>query len=98
MNLSCIDDLPAIANVTVSDNCGTPDLSFNEVIAGTDCGTGITYTRTWTATDACGNVSVATQVITILDDIDPVLNGVPANLNLCLSGFSSSACYGDCHR
>ncbi|MEZ4949334.1 MAG: hypothetical protein R2784_08105 [Saprospiraceae bacterium] len=63
----------APANVIATDNCGTPDLTYNEVITGTDCSTGITYTRTWTATDACGNETIATQTITVIDNVPPVI-------------------------
>ncbi|MEZ4949329.1 MAG: hypothetical protein R2784_08080 [Saprospiraceae bacterium] len=52
------------------------------MIVGNDCQTGIVYTRTWTATDGCGNQSSASQVITIIDNIAPVISGVPGDLNL----------------
>ena len=39
----------------------------------------IRLTRVWTATDNCGNVATATQVITVQDTTDPVLVGVPAD-------------------
>jgi len=49
--------------------CGTVDFTYsdvNEVVGG--CGT---ITRTWTATDGCGNTATCTQTITITDDIAP---------------------------
>ncbi|MEZ4949328.1 MAG: SdrD B-like domain-containing protein [Saprospiraceae bacterium] len=82
ITINCVHHLPPPANVVATDNCGTPDLVFDEVVSGTDCALGISYTRTWTATDACGNVSSASQVITVIDDRDPVLNGVPADLTI----------------
>jgi|GEM_PF-1941739 len=38
--------------------------------------------NTWTATDACGNVTVATQTITIVDNEPPVIHNVPASIDL----------------
>ncbi len=37
-------------------------------------------TRTWTATDDCGNSTSGSQVITVRDNSKPVLVGVPADI------------------
>ena len=42
------------------------------------CGSSYVMTRTWTATDDCGNASTATQTITIVDTTAPVLT-IPAD-------------------
>src|SRR5687768_10107972 len=79
------DDIPDAAAPTASDNCDeTPDVSLDETDTQhadpENCGHySYTITRTWTATDACGNTSVGTQTITVIDDTDPVLLGVPVN-------------------
>lgn len=41
-----------------------------------------TIVRTWSATDTCGGVTVATQLITIVDTAAPELSGVPTNVVL----------------
>jgi large repetitive protein len=67
---------------TASDNCDTT-LTFgytDNTIAGA-CAQEYTITRTWTATDACGNSSTASQTITVIDTLAPVISGVGARLH-----------------
>ncbi len=54
------DPIPAPANVTASDKCDK-----NVTVAYTQTQTSNLITRTWTAIDACGNKSGATQTILI---------------------------------
>jgi len=73
----------APANVTASDNCDdNVDLTFDEVEQAGDCADSYTIVRTWTATDNCGNSTVATQTIEVGDNTDPIIAGVPANENV----------------
>jgi hypothetical protein len=39
-------------------------------------------TRTWTATDACGNQASQSQVLNVVDTIAPQLHGVPADMTV----------------
>ncbi len=77
---------PAPAAVSVFDNCdGDVDLVFEEVntLPGFDCTDSYEITRTWTATDDCGNSSVVTQTITVGGDGElPILSGVPADITV----------------
>jgi large repetitive protein len=74
------DAVPAPAQPTATDNCDpAPQISFSEVRTDGDCADNYTLTRTWTATDACGNSSAQSQVITVQDTQAPTLSGVPAN-------------------
>ena len=41
-----------------------------------------TLTRTWTATDNCGNTDIQSQVITVQDVTAPVLAGIPADVTV----------------
>ncbi|NDV62865.1 HYR domain-containing protein [Puniceicoccales bacterium CK1056] len=74
------DNVPQPAVVTASDNCDTdPLVSFQETNAvDPDCGTG-TITRTWTASDCSGNMDSLTQVLTVVDNTNPVLSANPAD-------------------
>lgn len=72
------DAIPAVALVTAEDNCDeNPVVTFAETVSEETCPQ--TITRTWTATDDCGNESTLSQVLTVVDTTDPVLIGVPAD-------------------
>ncbi len=79
LTLGCGQSAPSVASVTATDNCGsTPTVAFNQTQTGNGCNT--TITRTWTATDACGNVATASQTIQLANDNQPpVLANIPAN-------------------
>jgi len=67
----------ATSTATATDNCdGAPVISHSDATAGS-CPTVIT--RTWTATDSCGNVDSCQQTITLEDNAGPVI-GCPADL------------------
>jgi hypothetical protein len=60
--------------VTAVDGCTgqQAQVSFNEVMSN-QAGCGQVLTRTWTATDACGNTSVATQQVFFTDAVAPTI-------------------------
>jgi hypothetical protein len=76
----CIGDVPVMADLGWTDNCdGAGTVAGTEVSDGLTCPE--TITRTWTYTDACGNVSVAAvQTITVHDTQVPVIAGLPADV------------------
>jgi gliding motility-associated-like protein len=71
-----------VAGLTISDNCTT---DVNLVVTSSDgTATGtcpITFTRTYTITDACNNATTATQNININDTTAPVVTGILATVN-----------------
>jgi len=70
--------IPCAANVTAIDNCPGVTIRFTEVLnPGRTC-CDFTLTRTWTATDACGNTATARQNLTSFFNLPPILN-VPPN-------------------
>lgn len=80
--VQCVGDIPVGASLAFTDNCDAPGtvLPVDGPLVGGGCGG--TVTRSWTATDACGNISVAaTQVFTVLDNIAPTA-GIPAGINV----------------
>jgi len=73
--LSC--DVPPAAELDATDACsGTASVSFVEYQEGTDCVQVIR--RIWSAMDAAGNSTAATQTITVADTTAPVLYDIPA--------------------
>ncbi|HQX03939.1 MAG TPA: hypothetical protein PKZ44_07460, partial [Flavobacterium sp.] len=65
------DAVPTAATLTATDNCGTAAVTFAESIAQGSCPGAYTITRTWTATDACNNVTAHVQTITVQDTTAP---------------------------
>lgn len=82
VTVECIGDVPAMTNLNWTDNCdGAGTVAGTDTpIAGGNCGG--TITRTWTYTDACGNVATATQTITVNDTQAPVLDPAPADVTV----------------
>lgn len=73
------NSIPVQATPTSTDNCdASPTIGFTEMdTQNGDPNNCLHYdysiTRTWTATDDCGNSTMDSQVITVLDDDAPVV-------------------------
>jgi HYR domain/Ig-like domain CHU_C associated/Secretion system C-terminal sorting domain/PKD-like domain len=77
VTVSCASAVPAadILLVTVSDNCpgAITVIHVGDVISAQTCANRFTVTRTYRATDGCGNFAECTQVITVNDQTPPTL-------------------------
>jgi hypothetical protein len=75
-----------------TDICGPPTVVILSTTTNTGCGATFSATRTWQATDACGNSSQCSQTISLVDTIQPTVSiisptnntvfVVPANFTL----------------
>ena len=76
-------DLPAnTGSATATDLCDpAPVITFADVVAAGTCPQERTITRTWTATDACGNSSTCVQTITVQDITPPAIT-CPADITI----------------
>ena len=89
-----IDTLPATATIscpatpeftkaTATDTCGSAfTLTPVDVTTIGACAGSYSVTRTWTATDVCGNSSIATQTINVQDTTAPVIDTLPATATI----------------
>ena len=73
ITISCDDVIPSFPTVTAFDNCPGVTMEFSENstqhFAGA-CGT-YSITRTWKATDFCGNSATGKQTVTVVDQTRP---------------------------
>src|SRR5205814_9293253 len=78
---TCASAVPvaSASSVSETDNIsGTVSVTVGDVITNLTCTHHYTITRTWTATDICSNSSSTSQIITVNDNIAPVITGTPA--------------------
>jgi len=78
ITIECDKAVPAAPTVTATDNCdGSPAIEYTQNLTPGTCSNSYKLTRTWVATDSCGNKVSATQTITVKDTTKPVITGVP---------------------
>ncbi len=77
------DEIPAVGVPTATDNCdATVTITYDgETRTNGICEDTYTLTRTWTATDNCGNATSLSQTISVQDTTAPVLT-VPATVTV----------------
>jgi hypothetical protein len=83
VTVSC-GEVPEPAEVTAIDGCDpNPEVTFERTRSEINCEErSFVITRTWTATDACGNETSASQVITVVDVPSPSFEHVAARPNV----------------
>ena len=81
LTLGCNDDIPS-STAEASDDCGTADVVMDETITEGQCPSNFTITRTFTATDECGNSSTHVQTIVVEDNEAPEFTFLPGDMTL----------------
>jgi hypothetical protein len=69
------DAVPDAVVMTATDNCSLANvvtIDYTEVRTDGDCPYNYTLTRTWVATDECGNETTHVQIVTVQDTTKPV--------------------------
>ncbi|SFT17316.1 gliding motility-associated C-terminal domain-containing protein, partial [Zhouia amylolytica] len=66
------DGVPTAEILTANDACSAAIVTYDEVRTDGSCPSSYILTRTWTATDECGNDTVHVQTITVEDTTAPV--------------------------
>ena len=91
--LTCADELTTPPTPVVDDNCDASEVvvDFSEVLSDNDGTNCFVITRTWVATDACGNMATATQVVTVTDDVAPTLVEAQPDDELVMCGSAIPA-------
>ncbi|MEQ1746228.1 MAG: immunoglobulin-like domain-containing protein, partial [Saprospiraceae bacterium] len=84
VTIQCHQSPPATGNPVATDNCGGPvSITYlGQTRTDGNCLYNYTLTRTWRATDLCGNSTTTAQVITVQDTQAPVFTNPPANLTV----------------
>jgi hypothetical protein len=93
--LECLADTsPTFTGVAGGeDTCSSFEIDHaDEGQAG--CGQTVTLSRTWTATDACGNATTGTQIIATRDTIPPAI-AAPADALVECGAATSTATLGE---
>src|SRR5512133_3316075 len=84
----------ATGTATATDNCdAAPVITFADVTIPGSCAGNYTITRTWTATDACGNTAACVQAISVQDITAPVIT-CPADVVLTCEDPTAPAATG----
>jgi hypothetical protein len=100
VTLDCSDPAPVPGGATAADNCGTPTIGHADAWSVATCP--LVLTRTYTATDGCGNTSSCQQVVTFTDTTPPVINCPPDTTLDCAATLppampSPCTATDDCH-
>lgn len=73
------DEVPVMATLTATDNCGAVTLITREDTTAGSCPQEYTLRRVWTAEDECGNADSVEQTVMVIDTTAPVFDINPSD-------------------
>ena len=84
LNVACAWQVPNPDNFSAYDECNDEyaGVVFKEVKSDSTHPNKYKLTRTWTATDLCGNTATYTQIVNVKDTIPPTFNNTPGQMVL----------------
>ncbi|MEM1321184.1 MAG: proprotein convertase P-domain-containing protein [Bacteroidota bacterium] len=85
------DNIPnPLRTISATDNCDNEvDIIFLADTINRICENAFTIRRTWIAGDNCMNSIRDTQIITVIDTIAPIINGVPDDTTMLCENLSN---------
>ncbi len=85
--------VPAPASPTAADSCDpSVDVTYDQIRVDGTCPAAYTLSRTWTATDDCGNLASASQTVLVQDSVPPVIAVNTAPIVVVDQNCSGSEC------
>ena len=74
---------PAVTGsaTATDDRDPEPTVSYEDALVSGSCAQAYDIHRIWSAVDGCGNVSVATQIVSVVDSTSPIIS-CPADVDL----------------
>jgi hypothetical protein len=76
---------------TAVDGCSAvTSITYSDIVSNT-CGGAKVITRTWAATDSCGNIGTAVQIITVRDTTPPTITAPPSLVLECPAVTTTNA-------
>ncbi len=97
VTVSC-ENIPAAPPVnlfTATDDCNASvPIEFKEINNAASCNAGYPIIRLWIAKDNCGNADTLSQKIYVIDNLPPVLLGVPGDVTVTCSNIPTAPVIG----
>ncbi len=90
-----ITDPTNTGSATASDDCPGVTVAFSDAVVAGTCSQEKEITRTWTATDAAGNIAECTQIVSVVDNTAPSIT-CPANTTVQCGGTVANSADGSC--
>ncbi|MEZ4838765.1 gliding motility-associated C-terminal domain-containing protein [Flavobacterium sp.] len=76
------NEIPAAVTLSATDSCGTATVELTETIEPGECAGESIITRSWVASDSCGNNVSHVQIIVVQDTTGPVSSEFEENLTV----------------